>query len=212
MFQLTQSEKIVLSSTMRMILYFFALICVAVGIWKLADMLGTETFTENGIVENVQCVLLVLAGSIFGAIAWFHRSVGIVLMGLVSLCVLGFCREQDALLDEYLPVLSWRIGYFFPAFVTFYGLNHFRSFVRQVVAFLKTPAFSLMFCAMVMVIPFAQCIGHRPLIASVIEQSDSSTVFAIRRMIEESGELLGYVLIVLAAVELIFNLKKRQDV
>ena len=209
MLQLTQNDKKTLSISVRMLVYFFILVGTTVGIWKLAHILGSNTFGENGLVENVQCVLLVLAALILGVAAWKHPSMRIVSLGLMSLCVLGLCREQDAWFDAHLPIVSWRIGFFFPALVVGYGLCHMKAFVHQIVAFLRTPSVALMFCAMVMVIPFAQCIGHKPLIADVVDQCNSASIVAIRRMIEESGELLGYLMLVLAALELIFDSKKR---
>jgi len=211
MLQLTQTEKTTIYTTIRMCVYFALLILAAVGVWKLARVLGVDTFDENGIVENVQCGILIVTATLFAVIGCCHKSMRMAVMCLVGLCILGLCREQDAWFDAHLPVLSWRIGYFFPALMAIYGLWHFKTFKKEVIELLRTPAVSLMFCAMVMVIPCAQCIGHRPLIAAVMVDDNSGAVFAIRRMIEETGELLGYLLIFLAAIELIFNLKKSSN-
>ena len=211
MIQLAQSEKTVLFTTMRMSIYFVVLTLVSVGIWKIADVFGGAAFGENGIIENTQCVFLMIAGFIFALSAWKNKANRIAMLGLSALCMLGICREQDAWFDANLPILSWRVGYIFPVLVSIYGLCHFKNFKKQILDLLKTPACSLMFSAMVVIIPFAQCIGHRPLIKAVIESDDSGIVFAIRRMIEESGELLGYLMIVLAAIELLMNLHKRKD-
>ena len=209
MFQLTQNDKKTLCVAMRTLIYFVILLATSVGIWQLAHICGSDAFSENGLVENVQCVLLIVSMVILSVVTWKHSSMRIVSFGLMSLCILGLCREQDAWFDGHLPILSWRVGYFFPATVLCYGLWHMKTFVHQIVAFLRTPSFALMFCAMVMIIPFAQCIGHKPLIVDVVDQCNSSAIIAIRRMIEESGELLGYLMLVLAALELIFDSKKR---
>ncbi len=208
MLQLTQAEKTTICIAVRMCVYFAMLILTTVGVWKLARVLGVDTFDENGLVENVQCVLLVATAVLFMVIWYCNKSVRMAVMGLVVLCILGLCREQDAWFDTHLPVFSWRIGYLFPTLSVVHGLWHFKSFKKQVIELLRTPAVSLMFCAMAMIIPCAQCIGHRPLIAAVMIDDNPRAVFAVRRMIEETGELLGYLLIFLAAVELIFNLKK----
>lgn len=211
MLQLTQTEKTTINTAIRMCVYFALLIVTTVGVWKLARVWGVDTFDENGIIENIQCAILIITAVMFTIIACCHKSVRMAIMCLVALCILGLCREQDAWFDAHLPILSWRIGYFFPALAVVCGLWHFKSFKKQVIELLRTPAVSLMFCAMVMVIPCAQCIGHRPLIAAVMVDDNSVEVFAVRRMIEETGELLGYLLIFLAAIELIFNLKKSSN-
>ncbi len=208
MLQLTQNEKRTLNTTMRMVVYFFVLIAVMLGIWKLTDIWGPDTFDENGIIENAQCVILAAAFILFGVMAWKNKSYRLILTGLMSLCILGICREQDAWFDMYLPLVSWQIGYFPIVFTMLYDVEHFKHFKKQLIDFLQTPGFSLMFCAMVMIIPGAQCIGHRPLIEAVVPGESGIAVHILRRMIEESGEIIGYVLILLAAIELSLNLRK----
>ena len=75
--------------------------------------------------------------------------------------------------------------------------------------FLGSSAFHLMVTAIIVFIPLAQCIGHRPLIANAIGSSENLSY--IRRMIEESAELMAYVLIFLSSVEMFFGVLKKKN-
>ncbi|MBQ3695642.1 MAG: hypothetical protein II938_01555 [Alphaproteobacteria bacterium] len=201
-------RKKLLAMCIRMAVYFCVLIVSAIGIWGLVEIFGVRAFNENGIIENTQFALLMVSTVIFGVIAWRDKSVRMAALGLMALCMLGLCREQDAWFDDHLPIISWRIGYVFPILLILNGFRKLRVFKRQLIMIIQSPAFYMMFCAMVMVVPFAQCIGHRPLIANIIGKVSLGKILAIRRMIEESGELLGYTMLVLAAIELAIDLRK----
>ena len=207
MCEFNSKEKEIFLSSIRFVSYFFVLIALSVWMWKLAEHYGRDTFGENGIVENSQNIVLLASSCVFGWLAWMNKTCRSVLLCLGSLCLLGLCREQDAWFDEVLPIVSWRIGYLFPCLAALNGLRQPAVFKRQVLHFLQTPAFYLMFAAMMMVIPFAQCIGHKSFIAAVVASEDGELIRALRRMIEESGELMGYALILLAGIELFLNIK-----
>ena len=86
--RLNQTEVKTLKLVLRWICYFFLLILTTVGIWELAHVSEGKIFSENGIIENAQCVLLLLACCLFGVLAWQRSDYRAVLLGFVSLCLL----------------------------------------------------------------------------------------------------------------------------
>ena len=204
---LSPKEKQLLCEWSRLIVYFFGLIGIVVGIWYLADFFERDTFSENGIIENTQCIVLGIAALVFGWTAYQFKSHRPLLLGLMSLCLLGICREQDAWFDETLPILSWRIGFILPTLALCNGLRDIKSCKRQLMHFLSMPASYIMYCAMLVIVPLAQCLGHKALILAVVEPDNVYLARGVRRLVEESAEFLGYILILIAAIELYLNIK-----
>jgi len=204
---LSQHEQQLAFYWMRLIIYCFSLIGIVIGIWYLTDYFESDTFSENGIIENTQCVILGLATAVFAWAAYRFKTYRILLTGFMSLCLFCIFREQDAWFDALLPVFSWRIGFIFPALAILYGLLNIKSTKRQVIHFLSTPASYIMYCAMIVFVPTAQCLGHKSFILSIVGPNNVELARGVRRMIEESAELLGYILILIAAVELYLNIR-----
>ena len=209
MLHLTSEEKKVCWRLVRLGFYFIVLLGLMLAVWKFTDIWGRDTFSENGIVENLQWIFLAVAAVLFGWEAYQYKSYRTVLLGLMSRCLFALVREQDAWFDEQLPVISWRIGLIFPLIAVVYAGCHVKTLRRQLVAFFSMPAFYIVFAAMVAIVPVAQCLGHRPLIVVVMGFDDRGLGSSLRRLIEESIELLGYALILLVAFELYANIKEK---
>ena len=206
---LTSDEKVACWRLMRFMGYLALLIGIMLGIWWLADVFARDAFSEGGIVENTQSLVLSASALICGWCVRKDKAYRLIFLGLMAVCLFGLLREQDAWLDKRLPVISWRIGFIFPLMTLIYGLKNLKDLRRQLVTFVSMPAFSVLFAAFVMIIPLAQCLGHRPLIFKIMGFYDKGLGSGLRRMIEESVELLGYTLILLSVVELCFNIKEK---
>jgi len=200
------TEQRTFNGVARQCLYFVLLIGVVCALWPLTHILGRDLFYENGLLENFQCFVLMTAALLFFFDALRIKSYRIILLGLASICVLGIFRETDAFWDEALPCISWRIGFIAPITVALYAFKERKKIKEGLYHFFESPAFYMMINAMVVVIPVAQCIGHKPLIEDITGNIDMSIIRSIRRMIEESCELCGYILILCSAIEIFFNL------
>ena len=64
----------------------------------------------------------------------------------------------------------------------------------------------MMMTAVVIIIPVAQCLGHRSFLVDLMGD-DNLNAFLMRRILEEPIELLGYVQILLASIEFAIELK-----
>jgi len=199
-FKQSASEHRVVLKLTRQGFYFTVLLAVVLGLWRLSDYYKTDTFAENGLVENLQLATLILSTLIFLLTAIknaFYRPVLFLLASLTAFCCI---RELDSLFDKILPIVSWKFAFLFPLAALFYAFTKRKNFRKVLFHFLDSTAFDLMFTAMIIFIPLAQCIGHRPLIESAIGHTNHLSY--IRRLIEESMELMAYVLILLSSIEM----------
>jgi len=192
-------HKIVLKLT-RQGFYFTVLLAVVLGLWRLSDFYKTSTFAEHGLVENLQLLTLFLSTILFFTAAIKNSLYRPILFFLASLTAFCCIRELDSFFDELIPVISWKFAFLFPAAALFYAFKKRHQLKDTLLHFLDSTAFDLMFTAMIIFIPLAQCIGHRPFIEDAIGHADNLS--HIRRLIEESMELIAYVLIFLSSIEM----------
>jgi hypothetical protein len=60
---------------------------------------------------------------------------------------------------------------------------------------------------MVMLVPIAQCIGHRPFVIHVL---GTYKMAEIKQLFEEGAEFIGYTQLILASVECYFDLLRKK--
>ena len=203
---LTYLEKKTLFFLMRQGIYFTFLILCALSMWGLADIYHAGLFEEYGVVENMEVVLLLGTFFVFGVWLFLFKKDRILSLCLMVLPLAAACRELDAFFDELLPVIGWRFAWIFPVSATIYALFHFNQLRPSLVRFINSPAFYLMMMAMVIIVPIAQCIGHKNLIISITGTTENARI--LRRLFEESIELEGYFLIFFSSFEYYFSFLK----
>ena len=199
--------KIILKLT-RQGFYFSVLLGLVLALWKLADCYKTDTFAEHGLVENLQLITLFLSTIVFLFSALkssFYRPVLYLLASLTAFCCI---RELDSFFENLIPIISWKFAFLFPLMALYYAFQKRKELKRPLFQFLESPVFDLMFMAMLVFIPLAQCIGHRSFIQDAIGQTENLSF--IRRLIEESMELMAYVLILLSSIEMHLGLMKEK--
>lgn len=205
MLKLTKPEKTICYNVVRLFAYFCIIFGFIFFMHYLASFDHEKTFAEGGTVENIQLALLISSGLIFLAQVYFRPEYACVLWMLSSCSFLGACRELDMFFDEHLPIISWRIGFIF-AVVAFYKAWQYRWCLKKtLIRFFTSPSFYMMSCAMVIIIPIAQCIGHRPFVTNVLGMSK---IAPIKELFEEATEAMGYLLIFLSSIECFWSLPK----
>ena len=208
-FKQNASEYRVVLKLTRQGFYFTVLLAAVLGLWRLSDLYKTSTFAEHGLVENLQLFTLFLSTLVFMVTALkntFYRPILILLASLTAFCCI---RELDSFFETLIPVISWKFAFLFPFGALFYACAKRKNFRKVLFHFLDSTAFDLMFTAMIIFIPLAQCIGHRSFIEDAIGHTDNLSY--IRRLIEESMELMAYVLILLSSIEIHLGLAKKKD-
>jgi hypothetical protein len=197
MFLNTQEKDTLLTLT-RWSVYLFITILATFSLWGFGHIFHDTAFAEHGLVENLQLTVLsatTLSFLLLSCPKTPYRALSI-LFG--TLCLTAFCRELDAWFDA-LWVLGWQFALLFPVLALIYIVRHLADFRKTVVIFCQSSAFFLMYCATIVFGPIAQCIGHRDFFVDVLGvESDNRLV---RRLLEESVEYIGYILLLLAAFE-----------
>ena len=204
---LTAQEIQTIKRFCRQAAYFWLAVAGTVSLYFVADKYRTATFEEFGIVENIQLGLLIISAGIFTIEAFIFKKHSAVLYFLASLCALGACRELDSFFDSNLPIISWKFGFLFPIAATIGLYRHRKDTRESVFYFLETPAFNLMFTAILIGLALAQVLGHRSFIAAAL--GNKADARAIRRVLEEGSEVVAYFLIFLSTIECYFSFKKK---
>lgn len=185
----------------RQLIYIIIQTLSIVAMWTLGRIYGAETVSEFGAIEMIQLAVLVVGTILFLSEAFFSPEYRPILIFLSSLCLAAIIRENDSFFDECLPVISWKFCWVFPACALLF-LYLCRSGLKSpLFSFLRSGSFYMLLMATVLIIPIAQCVGHRSFIADIMGCSGEDAGL-FRRCIEEPLELVGYIQIMLAAIEM----------
>ena len=202
----TKTEFNTIYITIRQFLYFVATFLFILLVNVIAQHYKTSTFEEHGIVENMQISFLLSSGIVFFVNTFHDKQMRAVSYILASFCFFASCRELDSFFDKLIPVISWKFGYFFPLLAGIYGFLTLNSTIKSALQFLASPSFLMMCCAIIIILPIAQCIGHRPLITATL---GNRNVANIKQLFEECCELIGYFIILLSSIEYNINFHKK---
>lgn len=126
------------------------------------EQTGIAVFKENGPVEWFQLGLVAMAAGVFiaGAVrlARFRR----LFVLLACACVLAAFRELDALLDERVPWLGWKIGFVVLPYALALAYTSGRTLRSELAEFFTTRAFAVLWAGFLVAVPMAQLVGHGP--------------------------------------------------
>lgn len=201
----SKADKTIIYNAIRQLIYFCIIFGFMFFMHWLSSIYHKKTFAENNIMEMIQLGLLITSGIIFFAQLWLRPEYAPVLWLLASCSFLASARELDKFFDDNLPIISWRIGFIFPL-IAFYMAWRYRSSLKKtLVRFFTSPSFYMMSCAMIIILPIAQCIGHRSFVINIL---GIQRISDIKEMFEEACEAMGYLLIFLSSIECYFSLPK----
>lgn len=205
---LQQNEKNIMFRLCRQFIYFVLIFAFILGMHFLAHVYGVDTFEENSVVENIQLSLLLFSAVCFCSQAGFYKDFRSVLFLLASCCLLAACRELDAIFDKIIPVLHWKFAFVFPFAAVVYAYMHRSGVKKSLLKFFAMPAFDMMYLTAIIILPIAQCVGHRAFVKNVLGMNHIGN---IKELYEESLEVVGYFLIFLSSIEMYFNLKEEKS-
>ncbi len=201
----SKQEKTIVFNVIRQFIYFCVVFAFVLFLVYLSSIYHSKTFAEHGVVENIQLGLLLSSGLIFLVQLKLRPEYACVLWLLASCSFLAACRELDMFFDEHLPVISWRIGFIFPLIAFGKAYQYSYCLKKTLIRFFTSPSFYMMSCSMIIIIPVAQCIGHRPLMVNVL---NTTGISAVKELFEEACEAVGYLMILLSSIECYFSLPK----
>ena len=193
----------------RQCLYLIGCCLMVSLLWQLAFHWQAETFHEGGPVENLQLAELLLAGGLFALVALRRREFNLVAWLLGGCCLFAACRELDNLFDRLLPVVSWKIGGLFALAPAALAIRRRKVFAVQAAAFMETAACTMLFAAATLIVPLAQGIGHKVFLAHLMPEAGHYG--AVKELIEESLETVGYFLLICSAIEFLLCTRKPKE-
>lgn len=187
--------------SVRLAIYFAFVYMFVFFMHFIADIHKDSTFSEGCIIENIQLSLLSASGIILYIEGRLYTGYRQLLFFLSSLCFLACFRELDYYFDK--QIFGWQIAFVLPLIATIFALQNFSLSLKQVQSFVFSSSFHMMLCAVILILPVAQCIGHRPFVVDVLGSDD---VRDIKEFIEESCKTIGYFLIFLSIFEVYWGL------
>lgn len=205
---LTKEEQKNLYIAIRQFLYFMATFAFVGIVGLLTKNFRTETFAENGVIENIQLIFLLGAAISFLYCAFIEKKWREISFVLASVTAFAACRELDKIFDATIPFISWKFAYLFVFASVFYACKNLKRYIKSVLKFFGMPSFYIMCIAVVVILPVAQCIGHRPLVSAALgKHFGRQDVAAIKELFEEALEVAGYFLILISSIEYNINVR-----
>lgn len=202
------NDKQTYSSTIRQGIYLLILTLIVFVFWQIGDVYKSATVQEYGLFETTQSIVLFLIALSFGIQAVKNKSYRAILVLLCGLALAALIREQDAYLDKTIPYIGWTWCWIFPITGLIILIRQLRKETATFAQFLRSHSFHMMMTALIIIIPIAQCLGHRSFLADLLGNPEMDS-HLVRRIMEEPIELLGYVQILLASIEAALELRKK---
>jgi hypothetical protein len=166
-------------------------------------------FSEDSLTEQSQSVMLLLSAALFLYAAYRHKPFRSLSILLFCFAMASAVREQDAFLDEYFFRGSWKIGAFplliFPLFIIWRNTPVFLSAIHR---FSYSLAFGILLSCLLTTYVFSRLMGRTIFWMAVMGEN---YLHDVKTAAEETLELYGYLLLLLAAIEYLFFLAKRQS-
>ena len=205
---MTDTDKSTIFSTIRQFLYCAGCFGVMFLQHAIAAVCKDKTFDENGILENLQLGELLLACALFLCVSFICKNFHNLGVVFASLCAFAACRELDSFFDDHIPLIGWKFAFLFVVLAIGYAMKNWRQTREELLLFFRHPSFPMMCCAMTVIIPVAQCIGHRSFVVNVLQVEH---VGSIKEFIEESIETVGYFILICSAIELFWHSRQSND-
>ena len=193
-------NKQTVRATIRQGIYLIILTLIVFIFWQVSDVYKSATVQEYGLFETAQSVVLFLIALSVGLQAARNKTYRAILILLCGLALAALIREQDAYLDEKIPYIGWTWCWLFPITGLVILIRQLRRETATFTHFLRSHSFHMMMTALIIIIPIAQCLGHRSFMEDLLG-NPSIDSHLVRRMMEEPIELLGYLQILLATIE-----------
>ena len=182
-------------------LIIFGLTCSLPIISKHNDI---AVFHENGPIEWLQFILLVIsiATLLYSSMARVRDSQELFFIFML-LATIAAIREVDSALNKLKPsqIWEWLVSLCIITGIVVYWRKK-DAFTAQIAAFARTHAFSLLWCGFIVAVPFAQLVGREAFLQLLM---GDDYIRSYKRVIEELGELMGYLLILIGSIEAVLQ-------
>ncbi len=202
------NSKSVYLRFIRQIIYLVLMTLTVVGFWKIGAIYKNLAVLENGIFELLQSITLVLVSLSFGFQAYRNKEYRPILFLMSMMALTAVIREQDAYFDALIPTIGWKWCWIFPLLGITCVIRHRHTIQLQVKTFLVSNTFHMMITAAFIMIPVAQCLGHRSFLADMLGIQANEAIL-VRRVLEETIELIAYLTLFLSSIESLFEFRRK---
>ncbi|RYY37460.1 MAG: hypothetical protein EOP46_02665 [Sphingobacteriaceae bacterium] len=162
--------------------------------------------SEASFTEALQSVFLAISAGLYLWVFIRYVSLKPIAFFLFSFTLASFIREQDSWLDERIFDDAWQIGVFsLLAVLLYYLWKHGTQFMHNVSLYVNSLPFGLILSGFLTTYIFSRLYGRTRFWEEVMEERYFRTV---KNVSEESIELLGYFMLVIAAIEFVVCAKK----
>ncbi|MET0569868.1 MAG: hypothetical protein ABWZ79_00465 [Pedobacter agri] len=167
--------------------------------WSAIDETLGRKFSEDSAVEYLQSLALLFCSIIYLWTCRIMQSIKPLSIGLFGFHFASFIREQDAFLDEYLFDGAWQTFAFGVLIfaIAKIALN-WKLFLTNVSTYTHSTAYGILLSGILTTYIFARLYGRKIFWAAVMEDQYMRDV---KNVSEESLELYGYILLMIASFE-----------
>jgi len=159
--------------------------------------------SELSPVELLQNLLLIFCASVFGWIAFRDRLRRPMAVGFGMLFIIFLIRELDFFLDVYLLDNLWQVlCAVLLSVVVVYGVRNHDRYSQGWRRSWPSAGLALIIGGVILLIPFAQLIGHEALWNIIL---DDDYVRVVKVASEELIELGAYAIITIGTVEFLYS-------
>mgnify|MGYP005853766709 CR=1 FL=1 len=191
----------------RFIIYTLVVFSITLTLPIIIEYGDFIVFSENGPIEWLQLIL------IFASVLLFAVDARLEICGfkqlfyiLAFLMTIAGIREMDLIFDRIIPVLGWKLPVFLCiAAIVLVNLKYKNEIQIQIEQFIRTRSFALLWCGFIVAVPYAQLVGHGNFLELLM---GDDYMRDYKRVIEELGELMGYLLIMVGSLEAVLQRKE----
>ena len=190
-------------------LLYFLLVIVVCQLISLEgySQLTESTYSEASLTETMQIVFSGICCLLFLVTARMSQKLRPVAVILAALTGMMLIREADAFLDKNVFDGAWQTFVVFVLFATTIYLKKQPDPIKpSVEAFSRLPSAGMLMSGFLVTFVFSRLFGRRSFWEAVMGEG---YVRVVKNIVEEGTELVGYSLILIAAVELVWYSKSQ---
>ncbi|MCF7956741.1 MAG: hypothetical protein K9M75_13140 [Phycisphaerae bacterium] len=191
----------------RFLIYTFIVFTLAVSLPIIIERGDVSVFSENGPIELIQLAIILASVTLLLLDCRFETCEFkqlFLILGILQAC--AGIRELDLFFDRIIPVIGWKLPVM-PCVLLIALIWHKNSklILAQAKEFIRTRSFALLWCGFIIAVPYSQLVGHGKFLELLM---GDDYVRDYKRVIEELGELLGYLLIMVGSIEAVLQRKE----
>jgi hypothetical protein len=184
---------------LRMGAYTLTVLGVLLVLPRLTEATNRTLFQEGGAVESTQLGVLLFAALTLALAAVRWRPLRQLYIALALLPLVAAVRELDCWLQHIIPVLGWKLpAGAIVAVLLVHGLRHLHLIISQASLFIPTLSMGMLWAGFIVVVFIAQLVGDWRYLNAVMGDAYHRDY---KRAIEETLELMGYLVMCLGAIE-----------